>query len=749
MDYKFSNLDADVLAKIYSEFGYTARDIAKIVGVTESAVLHRLKKFGISPRAPVKSDINLIYLGEDKSRRKSLTESLLRNLYEKQGMSDHQIGELFGITGEAVGHRRKKFGISTNRAEERRERINHKRGLKDLSELSKEEMEKELIGCRGIKGVARKYSSTFKTTRSIVKRLGINRDDVLTRRITLSALQEKLICASLLGGAGVYERGLGSFFYKESHCLEQLDYLKWKMKILDNLVGDHSLYFETKTTDRGVDSHFASFSTDGFADLGYFRDLFYSHDGGRVRKIIPEEVLHKLDSFMLAVWYFDDGGLLSRSGYPYISSGAPEDGVDLAIEALNRLFGLAVEKKYQNGCHLLVIHEMDKFFGMIKEHVLPCFYYKFPPSYRFEIPSISGDIRNIHELVKQYNPKLWDNLDPETQNEWVENVLRYYNFVGFPHYRIAGSARMQSIVGRLRSKNVPLNNGHFVRTNSEGTRLAGTYFPHMWAAKVHGKRSAYNNYENSDRFRKVIRNVFKHHSTLSDNTIRAELRHCSTVHNFKPLIARTIYDLYCPDGGHVLDYSAGYGGRLLGAYVSKRVLQYTGTDPCQQTYFGLKKLQRRLDKYIPGKITELYNYGSENASWYPSSVDVCMSSPPYFNTEKYSDEKTQSYLKFPRIEQWADGYLRETVRNCFKSLKEGGFFIINIANIKGYELQRIAFDICIEEGLSYVKVHLMVQPSYFESDKYEPIFVFEKKVSKPHSYDEVLRQMEDEFKDLH
>jgi hypothetical protein len=119
------------------------------------------------------------------------------------------------------------------------------------------------------------------------------------------------------------------------------------------------------------------------------------------------------------------------------------------------------------------------------------------------------------------------------------------------------------------------------------------------------------------------------------------------VADFQPYLARDIYKYYCKDGAKILDPCAGWGGRLLGVYSSLlKDLSYTATDPCKTTYDGLLK----LDDFLKGsglKVnTKLINDCYENVKFKPHSFDFAFTSPPYFDTEQYSTEKTQSYAKF-------------------------------------------------------------------------------------------------------
>ncbi len=749
MDYKFSELTKDTLNKLYTEYGLRAKEIGSKVGLTESAILLKLKSYGIPtiPRDKKRAGIDILYTGKIP-RRKDLTDKLLSELYGK-GISDSDIGLLFDLTGEGVVYRRKKLGIVTRDLESSRINLNHQRGLKDIKELSNEELKLEIMGCRGLKGVARKYSTTFKTVKCLAESFSLERGSILLNRVELTDIQKKLITGSLLGDGGVYSGGYEGFYFKESHCIEQLDYLKWKIDVLKNLV-NKDIYHDIRTTVLNTKTHVVSFYTVSCSDLAFFREKFYKNIGDKMRKIIPEDVISTIDGFTLSVWYFDDGGL-SDSGLPYICTGAPyEEYVIPASNILNDLFDLGCVPSQGSGISFLTFKNVSNFFYQIKNYIQPCFYYKIPKSFRFSIPTLKLDLVSLPEKIKSYTPDKWEMLSETEKKEWVGDVVKYYSFIGFPYYHIKSGSEIKNILKLLDvadiSKQIQ-DEKIFQRVSSVGSDLASSYFPHMWAAKIHGKRSVYNNYSDSIRFKRVIKNVFKHRKILTEASIRSELRHGSTVHNFKPLIAKTVYDLYCPTGGSVFDYSSGYGGRLLGAYVSK-ISKYIGTDPCEQTFFGLRKLNRRLQKYIPNKEVQIFNNCSEDPTWFGQiePVDLCFSSPPYFDAEKYSDEETQSYKRFPNFDSWINGFLSPMISNCNSILKEDGYFIINIADTRKYELRRYAYNIC-SKYFSFKKFLLINMPSYFSNDKYEPIFVFQKKKDKDVNpdYSVVLSRMDKIF----
>ena len=179
--------------------------------------------------------------------------------------------------------------------------------------------------------------------------------------------------------------------------------------------------------------------------------------------------------------------------------------------------------------------------------------------------------------------------------------------------------------------------------------------------------------------------------------------------------------------------SSGFGGRLLGAIACNQVSQYVGTDPCSETMTGLRAMARELRR--DDLEIELHKMGSED--FYPdrNSLDLCFSSPPYFDTEKYSNESTQSYLRFPSRDSWLKDFLGSTLDNCWCGLRPKGRLIINLANVTSYptleeEFVRMA---CsrgwrLERTLRY-SLSRMMGTRRPEGDrfKYEPVFIFERK----------------------
>jgi hypothetical protein len=66
---------------------------------------------------------------------------------------------------------------------------------------------------------------------------------------------------------------------------------------------------------------------------------------------------------------------------------------------------------------------------------------------------------------------------------------------------------------------------------------------------------------------------------------------------------------------------------------------------------------------------------------------LVFTSPPYFSAERYSEDDTQSSIKFDSYNNWRSGFLAPTLKTAAESLRMGGYVIINIANSGGYPLE--------------------------------------------------------------
>lgn len=331
--------------------------------------------------------------------------------------------------------------------------------------------------------------------------------------------------------------------------------------------------------------------------------------------------------------------------------------------------------------------------------------------------------------------KEWKLFTPEQMDIYVNNVFRYYREVrGFPLFPTDIEYRKDEF-DKLKSFDIStVYVGDTINQTMHGLGLAWSYMPHSWKVKCNDMLTPWEIFHNDDLFNKAIRKRIKIGDNISDAGIRKILKLFSgsqSVSNFRPSAACAIYDKHLIGTENVVyDMSSGYGGRLLGALACPKVKHYIGTDPCLETFLGLCRMNQDLGE---GKTVELYNFGSEEFQPTADSVDLCFTSPPYFNTEKYSNEQTQSYMKFPTQQSWISDFIGQTVRNCHRALKSNGKLLINIANVKTFpNIEECIVNEISKNGFMLVDTHkLLLSNGTFTKKngnlyKAEPVFIFTK-----------------------
>lgn len=166
--------------------------------------------------------------------------------------------------------------------------------------------------------------------------------------------------------------------------------------------------------------------------------------------------------------------------------------------------------------------------------------------------------------------------------------------------------------------------------------------------------------------------------------ITNEASFTSKVAIFSANLARKIYEKYCPNfNANIHDSSCGWGNRCLGAIASKYNYNYYGTDPNS----ALHKCYNAQADFVrntlhTNNITDFRCCGSEVfiPEW-EGKMDLSFTSPPYFNTEKYSDEDTQSSAKCDNYYSWRDDFMLPTIQNVYRYLKPGAYYLLNLKNL--------------------------------------------------------------------
>ena len=340
-------------------------------------------------------------------------------------------------------------------------------------------------------------------------------------------------------------------------------------------------------------------------------------------------------------------------------------------------------------------------------------------------------IKNGRDIFTIYNDINTTDEERERLVEWLFNLIRSRDNAVPLH--VWSDDIFNKIVSSLCDidTNVTYQDGAY-SLNNIGANILTQFFPEILDVVKSGKASSRDFFKDDKRLLGYCRTVLKYCTSPLEMFKMMSFRGSSRCYNFRPATAKALYELYGKENSKVLDTSSGFGGRLLGFFTAKNTAEYVGIDP--NTADSCNKFILYMSRYFTNKKAFVNKIGSEDFTiesypQYENYFDISFTSPPYFDTEKYSDSDTQSYKKFNTYDAWIDGFYRHTIYNSCNSLKLDGVFAVNISwvdNIKEYTeefLNDCGFYI-IKEDKYLLRIH--PRESSYGSDKmskYEPIWV--------------------------
>lgn len=253
---------------------------------------------------------------------------------------------------------------------------------------------------------------------------------------------------------------------------------------------------------------------------------------------------------------------------------------------------------------------------------------------------------------------------------------------------------MQYNVSRLMDLSIgDVYDGECFGLSALGVSVLQSFFPELEHVEKSGGRSFSEFCLSSEKaFSRYVRKLLRFGRSSMDMRSNFSFVGAGNCSNFRPATAKALYELYGGSDCKVLDTSSGFGGRLLGFFTAKNTSEYVGIDPntadsCNK-FIEFMRMRFEINKkaYVNKMGSE--DFTIENYPQYENYFDISFTSPPYFNTEKYSKSETQSYIKFNTYDSWVDGFYRNTIYNSCNALKIDGTFAINIFekidNIKEY-----------------------------------------------------------------
>jgi hypothetical protein len=358
------------------------------------------------------------------------------------------------------------------------------------------------------------------------------------------------------------------------------------------------------------------------------------------------------------------------------------------------------------------------------------------------------DYRDLVDSSLYGEYKWCDDIRKEGIVEEVFKIIRSVNKFPEKHLDFDDEIGALRTLSNMRVENIYKENK--IGRSVVGNSLCYKFYPNIWdVVRIRARTrpiSMRDSFYIDDDLKKEIRMNLTYDNDVGGLRSWFRLSDVGYCMNFRPTAAKVIYESNLGSDSKVLDYASGYGGRLLGAWGSNNVSEYVGIDPNTNTYENGLNFIKFLEGYPNIRSMKLYKECSEDFCInkfpnYRGYFDMAFSSPPYFTLEKYSDEDTQCYNKFPEYKEWVKGYLKPTINNCIDMLKEDGIFAVNIFDVSDKskdnfvapKIKDIIKIICYERGFKLFKedrLLLGVKPGIGDRDRKversEPIWYFKR-----------------------
>jgi len=202
--------------------------------------------------------------------------------------------------------------------------------------------------------------------------------------------------------------------------------------------------------------------------------------------------------------------------------------------------------------------------------------------------------------------------------------------------------------------------------------------------RVNNKLSLYEKMNIPEEYQKIYANAQKLNrtGTLANRIFEAN-RFNNAVVFFKPSTAKYIYKKF--GATKVLDPTAGWGGRMLGAWALD--IDYTGIDTnvnMMEAYQGM------MDK-LPGEKSELTMIFESclDVDFSEIDYDFVLTSPPYINLEVY-----ENMTPYESNKAFYEKFLIPLLNKCLKHIKNDGYVCFNISPPMYADLLKYGYRSC-------------------------------------------------------
>lgn len=693
------NITTDMVRELLVDKGLTDAQAAEELSVSRMTVSRYRKRIGIA--AKPKRPKGYYDLTEDQERT-------LKELYQA-GLNDYEVAKRMHLGRTRLRLWRKKHGILSQ---------TNKKGL-DLAFCL--DVAKCLEEGKTLEEVAKSSGVVRSSISRVFKRYGLNTGRENRSRppwvdqYCLTDYQKSVIIGDLFGDGHVGQTSDNTCYYSCSHSAKQDFFAIWKYQSFFPMssrihYGEQKNYYNSSF---GL-LPYVSVSTWSAPCFNELRSMFYKNG----EKELTPKLVEYMDALSMAVWYMGDGSKNGKTAVFHVGLGVA---LEPLADALSDRFKIEFSaKKYEKEWHLRVMSP-EAFFELIAPYMLSSFSYKLPEEYRGDVGkglpvcSVSPDI--------EVSTEVYSRLPLEQQRQIREGMYLHYRKRGFPYPKMS-LPEIKKEIHRMFNKKLSID-----KYGIEGQAICNAFMPHRYDGKRYDS-DPMSHWNDDVKFRRLIENRLKYAGgKITEASMRRGIALKGIPANFSPMLAAAIYRRYAKPSLPVLDFSAGYGGRLLGYLRSQLNCGYHGVEPYSKSFDGLQKIKEVCCPLFGENQdnVRLINEPFEDVFFSSETYGLIFSSPPYYKLEEYGCEDTQSIERYPEYSGWLECFWYKVFQRAKRLLVPGGIMAFSIGNYKGYDLVEDSFRLAQKVGLKEVAQHQLSYHNVFQnSTKTEGLFVFQK-----------------------
>ena len=182
--------------------------------------------------------------------------------------------------------------------------------------------------------------------------------------------------------------------------------------------------------------------------------------------------------------------------------------------------------------------------------------------------------------------------------------------------------------------------------------------------------------------------------------------------------------------GNILDPCHGWGARLIGSMLED-VEHYTGVDASDLQNLGVKDIFENFKEYSNIKDVNLINSPFEKVKLKKEFYDFALTSPPYFDREKYIGGE-QSHSNYSNYDIWKNDFYDVLIKKVYDSLKKDSYFALQVGS-QVYPLAEDGKSISKKYGFEFIEMRdTCMKNNFNETDEEngEVVLIFYKRGDK-------------------